>query len=182
MEVGNSYFYYTNLQIKIKKNLIVKSSTPAGHTFSRLCESYGVREVVFQDGTVKKYDVAVLFHKYPQMKALQDRNVFLSGKLISPYGIIWTDDLDLETETIYEEGITTRKTAPLDNRVGNALQAARAQLGISQKQLSALSGIDQSDISKIERGAANPSISTLERLAKALGGSLDIRFNISAAS
>ena len=139
-------------------------------------------EVVFQDGTVKKYDVAVLFNKYPQMKALLDRNVFLSGKLISPYGIIWTDDLDLETETIYEEGITTRKTAPLDNRVGNALQGARAQLGISQKQLSALSGIDQSDISKIERGAANPSISTLERLAKALGGSLDIRFNISAAS
>ena len=31
MEVGNSYFYYTDLQIKIKKNLIVKSSTPAGH-------------------------------------------------------------------------------------------------------------------------------------------------------
>ena len=57
-------------------------------------------EVVFQDGTVKKYDVAVLFNKYPQMKALLDRNVFLSGKLISPYGIIWTDDLDLETETI----------------------------------------------------------------------------------
>ena len=44
MEVGNSYFYYTDLQIKIKKNLIVKSSTPAGHTFSRICESYGVWE------------------------------------------------------------------------------------------------------------------------------------------
>lgn len=38
------------------------------------------------------------------------------------------------------------------------------------------------DISKIERGAANPSIATLDRFAKALGGSLDIRFNISAAS
>ena len=139
-------------------------------------------EVIFQDGLVKKYDVAALFDKYPQMKALQDRNVFLSGKLVSPYGIIWTDDLDLETETIYEEGITIRKTAPLDNRVGTALQAARAQLGISQKQLAALSGIDQSDISKIERGVANPSLSTLERLAKALGGSLDIRFNIPVAS
>ena len=44
MEVGNSYFYYTDLQIKIKKNLIVKSSTPAGHIFSRICERYGVRE------------------------------------------------------------------------------------------------------------------------------------------
>ena len=139
-------------------------------------------EVTFQDGLMKKYDVAALFNKYPQMKALQDRDVFLSGKLVSPYGIIWTDDLDLETETIYEEGITIRKAAPLDNRVGAALQAARAQLGISQKQLASLSGIDQSDISKIERGAANPSLSTLDRLAKALGGSLDIRFNISVAS
>ena len=139
-------------------------------------------ELRFQDGIVKQYDVAVLFFKYPQLKALEDRNLFISGKLISPYGIKWTDELDLETETVYEEGVTVAKNEPIDNSVGSALQAARAHLGISQKQLSVLSGIDQSDISKTERGVANPSVSTLERLAQALGGKLQIRFNIPAAS
>ena len=139
-------------------------------------------ELLFEDGLIKKYDVAALFEKYPQMRALENRELFLSGKLVSPYGIIWTDDLDLETETIYEEGVTVRKAAQIDNIVGSALQAARAQAGLSQKQLAALSGIDQSDISKIERGVANPSVATLDRLAKALGGKLDIRFHIPAAS
>ena len=37
---------------------------------------------------------------------------------------------------------------------------------------------DPSDISKIERGVANPSISTLERIAKALGGELVIEIRI----
>ena len=36
--------------------------------------------VRFQDGTVKKYDMSVLFRKYPQLKALEDRTLFL------PYG------------------------------------------------------------------------------------------------
>ena len=65
-------------------------------------------EVLFQDGIVKQYDISVLFSKYPQLKALEDRELFLHGKL-SAYGIVWDDDLDLETETIYEEGKTVRK-------------------------------------------------------------------------
>ena len=66
-------------------------------------------ELRFQDGIVKQYDLAVLFFKYPQLKALEDRNLFISGKLISPYGIKWTDELDLETETVYEQGMTVSK-------------------------------------------------------------------------
>ena len=45
---------------------------------------------------------------------------------------------------------------------------------ISQKELADLTGIDQSDISKIERGASNPTLGTLERIANALGGKLVI--------
>jgi DNA-binding XRE family transcriptional regulator len=55
-----------------------------------------------------------------------------------------------------------------------AVLSARAKAGLSQKELSELTGIDQSDISKIERGAANPSVATLERIAAALGGRLTI--------
>ena len=63
-------------------------------------------EVTFQDGKVKRYDMALLFGKYPQLQALTDRSLFLSGKLMGAYGILWNDDLDIETETIYEDGIT----------------------------------------------------------------------------
>ena len=91
------------------------------------------------------------------------------------YGIMWNDDLDIETETIYEDGITVREEPPAANQVAaSAVASARALSGMSQKQLAAATGIDQSDISKIERGVANPSVSTLERIAKALGGTLAI--------
>ena len=132
-------------------------------------------EVTFQDGCVKEYDLRVLFNKYPQLKALENRDLFLSGKLMGAYGIIWNDDLDLETETIYEEGKTVGHIPlPSDQTAAKAVSSARARAGLSQKELAALTGIDQSDISKIERGTANPSIATLERIAKALGGTLSV--------
>ena len=140
-----------------------------------------VLEVVFQDGKVKRYDMALLFNKYPQLRALEDRKLFLSGRLIGAYGIIWNDELDIETETIYEEGTTVREEQPCVNQsAAHAVAAARALSGMSQKQLAAASGIDQSDISKIERGVANPSVATLERLAKALGGQLAIQITYPA--
>ena len=132
-------------------------------------------EVRFQDGKIKRYDMASLFNKYPQLRALEDRNLFLSGKLMGAYGIVWNDDLDIEAETIYEDGITIRTEKPvIENPAARAVAAARAVSGLSQKQLAQMTGIDQSDISKIERGTANPSISTLERIAKALGGKLTV--------
>ena len=132
-------------------------------------------EVRFQDGKVKQYDMASLFDKYPQLRALEDRNLFLSGKLMGAYGIVWNDDLDIEAETIYEDGETIRTEKPVtENPAARAVAAARAVSGLSQKQLAEMTGIDQSDISKIERGTANPSISTLERIAKALGGKLTV--------
>ena len=131
--------------------------------------------VTFHDGTVKKYDISVLFSKYPQLKALEDRGLFLSGRLMGPYGIIWTDELDIETETIYEDGETiAAKPLSIHTASSQAVLSARAKAGLSQKELSELTGIDQSDISKIERGVANPSVATLERIASALGGSLII--------
>ena len=132
-------------------------------------------EVIFQDGKVKRYDMASLFSKYPQLRALEDRDLFLSGQLMGAYGIMWNDDLDIEAEIIYEDGFTIREEQPAANQAAaSAVASARALSGMSQKQLAAATGIDQSDISKIERGVANPSVSTLERIAKALGGQLSI--------
>ncbi len=140
-------------------------------------------EVSFQDGIVKRYDMRVLFSKYPQLKQLEDRSLFLSGKMMGVYGIVWSDELDIETETIYEDGETVRHEKPIVHQESaHAVAAARAITGISQKQLAELSGIDQSDISKIERGIANPSVATLDRIAKALGGQLAISIDIPATA
>ena len=134
-----------------------------------------VLEVTFQDGTVKGYDVEVLFGKYPQLMRLKDPELFKTGRLLGFYGIVWDDELDIGTETIYEDGWIVRQLPPLPGVTsGNAVMAARAQRDLSQKELAELSGIDQSDISKIERGVANPTVSTLEKLAKALNGRLVI--------
>lgn len=131
--------------------------------------------VTFLDGAVKKYDISAMFSKYPQLEALKDRELFLSGRLMGAYGIMWTDELDLETETIYEDGETIEtKPIHIQKASSQAVLSARAKAGLSQKELSELTGIDQSDISKIERGVANPSVATLERIAAALGGRLSI--------
>ena len=136
-------------------------------------------EVTFQNGIVKRYDMSELFLKYPQLKALEDRSLFLSGKLMGFYGIMWNDDLDIEVETIYTDGNTVRKEEIMISQASaQAVAAARAAAGISQKGLAALTGIDQSDISKIERGVANPSVATLDRIAKALGGRLSIAIEL----
>ena len=133
-------------------------------------------EVSFQTGEVKSYDMSILFEKYPQLKALQDRQLFLQGCLISPYGIVWNDELDIEVETIYESGTLVRTKSVNNLAAAKALYAARAKLGISQSELASRCGIDQSDISKIERGAYNPSVNTLSRIADAMGMKLKIGF------
>ena len=133
-------------------------------------------EITFQDGVVKRYDMSALFPKYPQLKQLGNRDLFLSGKLMGAY-------LDIETETIYEDGKTVRKEEIVIHKASSqAVAAARAAAGISQKQLAALTGIDQSDISKIERGIANPSVETLDRIANALGGQLTISIKMPTAT
>ena len=57
-----------------------------------------------------------------------------------------------------------------------ALIAARKEKGLTQKELSELTGIAQADLSKIENGNANPCLKTLKRLAEGLGKKLQISF------
>ena len=37
-----------------------------------------------------------LFPKYPQLRALEECPLFLSGRLEGAYGIVWNDDLYIE--------------------------------------------------------------------------------------
>jgi len=57
-----------------------------------------------------------------------------------------------------------------------AIIDARKRAGFTQKQLSEKTGIAQGDISKIERGEANPSLRTLKRLATGMDMKLNLQF------
>ena len=60
--------------------------------------------------------------------------------------------------------------------VMQALIDARKNSGMTQKELSSVTGISQADISRLEHGNGNPSLRTLQRIAKALKMSLKIEF------
>lgn len=53
------------------------------------------------------------------------------------------------------------------------LAARRRALNLTQKRLAEITGIDQAEISRIERGQANPTTATLGSLTRAL--SVDVR-------
>ena len=126
-------------------------------------------ELTFLNGKVIEYDMSRVFDKIPPLRALEDRELFLSGVLDNPYGIYWTDELDFSTESIYWNGNLVRTIKPFPApEVGEKIAGFRAEIGMTQNELAVKSGIDQSDISKIERGVANPTVSTLKRIASAM--------------
>ena len=57
-----------------------------------------------------------------------------------------------------------------------AMIDARHASGLTQKELAERTGIAQGDISKLEKGNANPSLKTLKRLADGMGMTLKIAF------
>lgn len=141
--------------------------------------------IQFAEGVTKIYEVEHLFNKWASFKTLQESPELFSEVEVDVggYGIIWNDDLDLEVETIYEEGESVdADPIPINLIVANALLSARAKANMSQAELAKATGIDQADISKIERGIANPSVATLKRLAVGLGANLTVSFDLKDVS
>jgi DNA-binding XRE family transcriptional regulator len=58
------------------------------------------------------------------------------------------------------------------------VMALRLERGLTQEDLAARAGIDQADISRIERGATSPTWKTLQRVLAALDARLEIHSNI----
>jgi len=63
----------------------------------------------------------------------------------------------------YEETETGLKTG-----LGEAIRSKRSVLGISQGELAERAGLHRTYVSDLERGARNPSIESIEKLARAL--------------
>ncbi len=78
---------------------------------------------------------------------------------------------DIEQETSAEGAEAVAQLRTLESRlhIAGQLVALRRRKGITQRQPSGLSGIQQADISRIERGETQPTTVTVIRLADALG-------------
>lgn len=133
-------------------------------------------DLYFIDGVVKRYDILFLADKFPQLNALKDRELFLKGKLLGWSGVYWNEDLDIECDTVYEEGIDVSNEYDDINNVvlGYKIRELRRIADLSQEELAAKAGIDQSDLSKIEKGTANPSIKQITRVLSALNQKLTV--------
>ena len=144
-------------EIKMKDNLIV--------------------EAVFFCGIVKDFDVSTLFGKHPECKVLEHNNGLWKNAELLPQGsgVYFNDDLDLAVDEIWKYGKAVGKV-PVEPKyeIAYAISSAREEHGLSQKQLSQLSGVTQCDISRIEGGVANPTIETLSKICKVLGLELSI--------
>ncbi len=134
-------------------------------------------EMTYQDGKVIRYDMSRMFEKYPQLEELRrDRKLFESGHLhLTGFAVIWNDELDFDATSIYDDGeIVGYEETNLNMQIGFLLTKAREEMKVTQTELSKKSHIDQGDISRIERGVGNPTISKISRLFKALGRSLSL--------
>lgn len=137
-------------------------------------------EATFFNGTVKNYDMKNLYAALPQFRVFETNKVLFEEVQvdIGGYGISWNEDLDLDAEEIWEEGVEVSFVVEPDINLilSEQLTKARDIAGLTQKELSERVGIYQADISKIERGIGNPSLSTLKRLAEGMGMKLKIEF------
>lgn len=82
---------------------------------------------------------------------------------------IWNDDFD-------QEHFTPDEIAETDLRVAiiTALVQARQEQGISQRQLSEMSHVQQPQIARMERGDVNPQLSTILKVLAPLGMTLAV--------
>jgi DNA-binding XRE family transcriptional regulator len=83
---------------------------------------------------------------------------------------------DIEHEAIAEGPAAICELHALDTRFRLAaeLLAARTSAHMTQKELAVRSGVQQAEISKIERGEVVPKISTMDRLLAPLGRRLAV--------
>ena len=103
-------------------------------------------DLAFIDGSIKRYDILTLAKKFPQLNALKDRKLFLKGHLMGG-GVVWNDELDIEGETVYEDGVDVTNEyddTDISNIViGYQIKQKRLEQFMSQEELPMKAGIDQ---------------------------------------
>lgn len=105
------------------------------------------------------------------------RYIPYSVQRLSAMGTKFSDLLDeIEVEAHEAGPAAAAQFAALDERyhLAQKVMAARRAAGLSQATLAKMTGIGQADISRFERGRANPTVSTLAALAHGLGLGIEL--------
>ena len=101
--------------------------------------------VEFQNGTEKTYDMRILYPIFPQFEIFEsDTTLFKQVQVdTGGYGISWNDELDLDANDIWENGIETDNKTEIEivAILAENLMKARDIVGMTQKQLSEATGI-----------------------------------------
>ena len=67
----------------------------------------------------------------------------------------------------------------IQDKIGKQIQKLRELKGLSQQDLAAKCNFEKSNLSRLEAGRVNPTLSTLEKVAKALDITLSELFTFS---
>ena len=78
-------------------------------------------------------------------------------------------ELEAEAQAEGPEAVAELEAFRLHFSLARQLGQRRREKHLTQKQLATMTGIDQAEISRIERGQANPTTATLGMLTRALG-------------
>ena len=135
--------------------------------------------VGFATGEFKQFDLKPIIAKYEPFKALElTDGLFEQAKIdVGGFGVVWNDELDLDSSAIYERGVALTVDDDVEGikrQIIEGLILARKNAKISQKQLEVLSGVAQPCIARMESGTTDPQLSTLLKLLKPLGLTISI--------
>ena len=65
--------------------------------------------------------------------------------------------------------MTTKNKAQLLTEIGNRIRLKREEKNLSQQDLAAFCNFEKTNMSRLEAGRTNPTISTLFKISQALG-------------
>ena len=124
----------------------------------------------FSDGTKGTADLSR--HLAGPLRALEDISLF--SRVHLRRGVVtWNDDLDIATEFLYAlaHGLPPPRTLEdaEANEVAVSLRTLRERCGMSQAAVASAMGVDQAEISRLER-RGDTHLSTLARFVGAVGG------------
>lgn len=84
---------------------------------------------------------------------------------------------DMKTEILSDpQTLTEYNSLKPEYDIVKAVLNARKNCSLTQQQLAQKTGIDRADISKLENGLTNPTISLLQRLAEGMDMTLKLEF------
>ena len=88
-----------------------------------------------------------------------------------------TDAVEILHRKFYEgkpEKLQSLAECRANDEIARKIQALRTKAGLTQAQLARKAKVSQQQIAKLEHPDSNPTIETLERVARALGARLNV--------